>query len=257
MLGVYIYASLPGTYARFFPRIFFKINPLNSASIVQDYYITVQKLLLTQQHLCLFTSLVELSLYILGITISMREEIRYITVSGAVPNGGFPAGIIFAGVLGSPSACDTAFDGPPPACVTAFDGPPPAYSPPSRPSYPNPPRVQTVGGSMLLGDLTQIHWLDRGDRPCDAPHGYFPHQFDFTKYEVPSVMRVRDLIEHLGAPPGDGFGITQMEEMGNDTWAEGVTIIRGSEMADRTLAEFGWTQQRSRAAPIWLCMKRP
>ena len=195
----------------------------------------------------------------------MPEETRYITVSGAVPNGGFPPGIIFAGLVGPPPCCDMTHNGPPfaglvgppPACDMAYDGPPPAYSPPSRPTYTNPPREQTVGGSMLLGDLTQIHWLDDGDRPCDAPHGYFPYQFDFTKIEVPSVMRVRDLLEHLEAPPGNGFGITQMEEIGNDTWVESVTIVRGSERADRTLAELGWTQQRSQAAPIWLCVKRP
>ena len=245
---IYISASLsPGHILFFlFPRTFFKIKALDSASIAEGCYIIVQTLLPAQQYLCLFTSLVELSLYILGITISMAEETRYITVSGAAPNGGFPAGIIFAGLVG-----------PPPAQDMACQGPPPPYTPPPQPVHPNPPLRQTAGGSMLLGDLTDIHWLDDGDRPCDAPNGYFPYQFDFTKYQVPSVMRVRDLIEHLEAPRGNGFGITQMEEIGNDTWVESVTIIRGSEMADRTLAELGWTQQRSQAAPIWLCMKRP
>ena len=175
----------------------------------------------------------------------MPEEIRYLTVSGAVPNGGFPAGIMFAAVVGSPPAPDT-----------AYCGPPPAYSPPPQPFRPTEHRQQYVEGNMLLGDLTHIHWLKNGDRPCDAPNGYFPHKFDFLMWKVASVMRVRDLLEHLGAPPGDEFGITQMEEIGNDTWVVNVTITRGSEMADRTLAELGWTQQRSEAAPIWLCVKK-
>ena len=176
----------------------------------------------------------------------MPEETRYVTASGAVPNGGFPAGVLFAAVVG-----------PPPAPDMASNGPPPAYSPPSQPFYPRSPPRQNVGGSMLLGDLTHIHWLEDGDRPCDAPNGHFPYRFDFTMYDVPSVMRVRDLIEHLELPPGDNFGITQMEETGNDTWVAGVTITRASEMADRTLAELGWTQWRSEEAPIWLCMERP
>ena len=208
--------------------------------------------LFARQHLCLCSSLLKLSLYTLGTTVSMPEEIRYITASGRVPNGGFPAGTMFAAVMGSLPAPDTAHDGPPPPAYS-----PPAWGPPSQPFYPQPPPGQNFTGTMLLGDLTNIHWLDSGDRPCDAPHGHFPHQFDFTMWKVASVMRVRDLIEHLKAPPGDGFGITQMEEVGNNTWVAGVTITRGSEMADRTLAELGWTQQRSEAAPIWLCMKRP
>ena len=69
-------------------------------------------------------------------------------------------------------------------------------------------------------------------------------------------MRVRDLIEYLEAPPGDNYGITQMEERGNDTWVAVVTITRGSAMADRTLAEVGWTQWNSGGGPIWLCMKK-
>ena len=176
----------------------------------------------------------------------MPEETRYYTVSGNVPNGGFAQGVVIATVVGSPPAPDT-----------ADDGPPPAYSPQPEPFNPRPPPGQNIEGGMLLGDLTHIHWLDDGDRPCDAPNGYFPRRFDFTMYKVPSVMRVRDLIEHLEAPPGDRFGITQMVEVGNDTWAAGVTITRGSAMADRTLAELGWTQQSSEAAPIWLCMKMP
>ena len=196
----------------------------------------------------------------------MPEETRYITVSGAVPNGGFPPGVVFAAVVGSPPAPYTAYNGPPPPYNAPsqpfYPIPPPRQPlylppPPRQPFHPTPPPGQNVGGSMLLGDLTKINWLDHGERPCDAPNGYFPAEFNYLKYEVASVMRVRDLIEHLGAPVGDGIGITQMENVGNDTWVAGVTITRDDAMADRTLAELGWTQWRSEAVPIWLCAKKP
>ena len=177
----------------------------------------------------------------------MPEETRHITVSGASPNGGIPAGVMFAAIVGSP---------PPPH--TACCGPPPAYTPsPPQPFHPSQHPGKFVDRSMLLGNLTRIHWLNYGDRPCDAPNGYFPHRFDFKVWEVASVMRVRDLLEYLEAPPGDHFGITRMVETGNDTWAVDVTITRGSEMANSTLAELGWLQWRSEDPPIWLCMKRP
>lgn len=69
-------------------------------------------------------------------------------------------------------------------------------------------------------------------------------------------MRVKDLLEYLEAPPGDNFGITRMVAVGNDTWAADVTITRGSEMANKTLAELGWMQFGSEDPPIWLCMKK-
>lgn len=122
-----------------------------------------------------------------------------------------------------------------------------------------------MDGHMLHGDgwsyitpseHTMIHFLGDGTRPCDARDGYYPHQFGFTKHKVPTMMTVKELIAGLGAPAGDGFGITEMEEMGDCRFTAGATITQGSEEAKKTLRDVGWTQRRSEAAPIWIVVKR-
>ena len=60
----------------------------------------------------------------------------------------------------------------------------------------------------------------------------------------------------LGAPEEDNYGLTEMEELGDNRFAAGLTITRGSDLSKKTLAETGWTQRRSEAAPIWVCVKR-
>lgn len=122
-----------------------------------------------------------------------------------------------------------------------------------------------MDGHMMHGDgwsyitpseHTTIHFVGDGTRPCDAPNGYHPHRFAFTKHKVPTTMTVKDLIKRLGAPAGDQNGITEMEELGNNRFTAGITITQGSEDAKKTLAETGWTQRRSEAAPIWFVVKR-
>ena len=65
------------------------------------------------------------------------------------------------------------------------------------------------------------------------------------------MMTMKDLIKGLGQ-----HGITEMEELGNNRFTAGLTITRGSERAKMTLAELGWTQKRSDAAPIWVLVKK-
>lgn len=101
-----------------------------------------------------------------------------------------------------------------------------------------------------------IHFVGDGARPCDAPNGYYPHEFNFSKHKAPTMMTVKDLIKGLGAPEGDEYGITEMEEQGNNRFTAGVTITQGSDDAKKTLAEQGWTQRRGEAAPIWILVKR-
>lgn len=101
-----------------------------------------------------------------------------------------------------------------------------------------------------------IRFVGDGTRPCDAPNGYYPHQFAFTAHKVPSMMTVKDLIKGLGAPAGDQNGITEMVELGDNRFASGVTIMQGSDDAKKTLAEVGWTQRNSEAAAIWFVVKR-
>lgn len=101
-----------------------------------------------------------------------------------------------------------------------------------------------------------IHFLGEGTRPCDAPDGYYPYQFKFTRHKVPTLMTVEELIKGLGAPAGDRNGISEMEELGDARFTVGLTITQGSEDARKTVAELGWTQRRSEAAPIWILVKR-
>lgn len=70
------------------------------------------------------------------------------------------------------------------------------------------------------------------------------------------MMTVKDLIKGLGAPAGDQNGVTEMEELGDNRFTVGLTITQGSDNAKKTLAEVGWSQRRSEAAPIWLVVKR-
>ena len=122
-----------------------------------------------------------------------------------------------------------------------------------------------MDGHMMHGDgwsyitpteNTTIHFVGDGTRPCDAPNGYHPQQFGFTKHKVPTTMTVKDLIKQLGAPAGDQNGITEMEELGDNWFAAGITITQGSEDAKKSLAAMGWTQRRSEAAPVWIVVKR-
>ena len=70
------------------------------------------------------------------------------------------------------------------------------------------------------------------------------------------MMTVKDLIKGLGAPAGDQNGVTEMEELGDSRFTAGLTITQGSDDAKKTLAEVGWSQRKSEAAPIWLVVKR-
>lgn len=63
-------------------------------------------------------------------------------------------------------------------------------------------------------------------------------------------------MERLGCPAGDQYGVTEMEEQGNNVFRAGLTITQGSEFAARTLAEVGWTEMRGLTKPIWIVVKR-
>lgn len=152
--------------------------------------------------------------------------------------------------------------GPPVAVPTAAPATPAA---PASKGSPYEPPGQYIDGTMLRGDgwsyitpseHTTIYFVGDGTRPCDAPNGYYPRQFGFSKHKVPSMMTVKDLIKGLGAPAGDQNGVTEMEELGDNRFTVGLTITQGSDNAKKTLAEVGWSQRRSEDAPIWLVVKR-
>ena len=68
-------------------------------------------------------------------------------------------------------------------------------------------------------------------------------------------MTVRDLMKGLGTPEREDAGITEMEELGDNRFSAGMTITQGSEWAEMSLRELGWSQRKSEAAPIWLLVK--
>ncbi|CAD6564718.1 MAG: hypothetical protein ASARMPREDX12_002394 [Alectoria sarmentosa] len=226
----------------------------------------------------------------------MPEETRYFTLNGNVPNGGVPPGRMFASVAGLPFGPNPGHQPFSPGPFGGGYGPPPPYhgpqenrngggyppyhptlhpgTPPPAPRAPSAPASygsgyeppgQYIDGHMLHGDgwsyitpseHTTMHFVGDGTRPCDAPNGYYPRHFNFSKHKVPTMMTVKDLIKRLGAPAGEHNGITEMEELGDDRFTAGVTITQGSEDAKKTLAEMGWTQMKSEAGPIWIVVKR-
>ncbi|KAK8236931.1 hypothetical protein HDK77DRAFT_449299 [Phyllosticta capitalensis] len=52
----------------------------------------------------------------------------------------------------------------------------------------------------------------------------------------------------------DRWAITEVAEMGGNRWQKGTTVVFGSDMAKRTLAEMGWSDQRGDgiSPPVWL-----
>ncbi|KAL9029967.1 MAG: hypothetical protein Q9196_001853 [Gyalolechia fulgens] len=82
------------------------------------------------------------------------------------------------------------------------------------------------------------------------------------KYEprlFPTDLSLRMLIKQLGAPDEEEerYGVVEMHELGDGRWAPGQTILLGSEHANKTLREIGWTETRGFAAkPVWLKIHR-
>ena len=68
-------------------------------------------------------------------------------------------------------------------------------------------------------------------------------------------MRVKELIEQLGGV-SDGDGVTEIYELGNGRWAEGMTYKKNGELKDKMLKEVGWTERRADGNPVFLCCKQ-
>ena len=289
----YIYMSSPSISALFLqhilqdqsqhfticqPRVVHSCS--NSASCTSD--------------LVLVSSLVEICLSILITTISMAEEIRYVTLNGQPPNGGVPPGRMFASIVVQAPAINPGHYGPPPpypaqyqpAIPTVHPQPPyPAQYQPAIPTvYPQPPhpvapaapvaraspvqewdppgsyvdgcKMQGNGFTMIISrEITRFLFLWDGIRPCDYHRGFYPGYFNRMELKAESSMTVGEFIDGLGMPHGDQYAIQELEELGDQRWTSGLTITRGSDHARKTLAEVGWSARRSRDRPIWLMRK--
>ncbi|KAM0805481.1 hypothetical protein BDR22DRAFT_884472 [Usnea florida] len=153
----------------------------------------------------------------------------------------------------------------PPAPYTATPPPPPPVLVP-RPHTEWEAPGAYLNGHMLIvdgvaiihpSDHTTISFLTGGERPCDAPDGYYPWYFAHKEYGVPPTMTLQEfMVVKLGVPRQGRCGITEMVELGDNRWTAGVTILQGTEEAKKTLEEIGWTKRRSDIAPIWVVVKR-
>ena len=106
------------------------------------------------------------------------------------------------------------------------------------------------------GEYTTFDFVINGERPCDAPYGYYPYHFKHPKYMALSTTTLQAFMVGLGVPEEGQYGITEMDELGDNRFTAGVTITQGTDEARKTLAEIGWTKRRSDIAPIWIVVKR-
>lgn len=94
-------------------------------------------------------------------------------------------------------------------------------------------------------------WVKPPTRPCDKPN----QLFEMSRYKVPTSLKVEDLIEQFGGS-GDKDGITEIYELGNGRWAEGMTYKKDGRFKDKVLKEIGWTKRRGEGNPVFLCCKK-
>lgn len=152
----------------------------------------------------------------------------------------------------------------PPAPHTATPRPPPpvlgqrpdaGYEAPG--AYLDGQMMVVNGRAVLFPDeYTSFIFLIDGERPCDEPYGYYPYHFNKKWFSAPSTTTLQQFMVCLGVPQEGQFGITEMDELGDNRWTAGVTITQGTDDARKTLAEIGWTKRRSDIAPIWIVVKR-
>ena len=149
------------------------------------------------------------------------------------------------------------------ALPPAISIPPTSPQPESRRPVREPPG-QYVDGQLMKGsDWTYIThaenatfiFLHNGDRPFDAPNGYYPIRFPFSKHKAPCNLTVREFINRLGCPEGPQLGVTEMICGDDNRFFEGDTFTQGDVTSNRTLAEVGWTAARNDNTPVWLAIK--
>lgn len=221
---------------------------------------------------------VEICLSFLVTITSMAEEIRYVTRNGQPPNGGVPPGRLLASFtfgLPAPNPGNHALPPPyvapnPPFIPTVHPEPPQPVAPAAPVTWTSPvrdwnPPGQYVDGCIMQGngwtmimprEITRFYFLWDGTRPCDSHRGYYSKPFNVVEHRAISAMTVWDLMDGLGMPFQDHYGIQEMENLGENRYASGLTVTRGSQHASKTLAEVGWSARRSEHRPIWLLVKK-
>lgn len=203
----------------------------------------------------------------------------YITGSGQPPNGGVPPGSIF---FGQPQTNDRPAPPPynilvvPPPAVTVVNlsaapppyhapaaGPAPAAPPPPEPSKRYaPPGITQDGAEFVQNGIaylfpdshTVIHFLFDGTRPFDGPPGCEP---EFAALKIPTTMTVAGLMNQLGVPGNgnDRYGVTECVEVGNGSWAKGITYVWSEEKSKKTLKAIGWDDSRgTKNKPVWIAI---
>ena len=139
---------------------------------------------------------------------------------------------------------------PQPPPVAGNPPPPPPqnpYEPPGQHAAQNDPGYTILGHPAMC----TIHFINDGCRPCDSYPQPFRHVFNFSVHRAQCSLTIKELLGLLGCPEGRGKGVTILVELGDDLWAEGVSVMYG-EGEGRRLSEVGWVEGRT----IWICVKR-
>ncbi|KAH0543306.1 hypothetical protein FGG08_002369 [Glutinoglossum americanum] len=139
----------------------------------------------------------------------------------------------------------------------------PATLPVPPAAAPTPASDDVPPGSRFNGGLppetlylypikhTTIH-VFRGDfDPLAEPLS----EFSCWALKVPITLTVSELIYQLGARTGgdDKCGVTEFFEIGDGSWAEGVSIFQIHDQKSQTLVDIGWNETRGTTQePVWL-----
>ncbi|KAH0545400.1 hypothetical protein FGG08_000541 [Glutinoglossum americanum] len=98
---------------------------------------------------------------------------------------------------------------------------------------------------------TTIHVVKGNFDPLTNPGT----EFNFWVFKVATILTIGDLILQLGGRAGgnDKCGITELLEVGDGSWAKGITIFQKDDQKKQTMAAVGWDETRGAAkGPVWL-----
>lgn len=167
------------------------------------------------------------------------------------PDHGFPLGVVpvLAGFQPVPPPPPAAAPAPAPAAPA----PPPSPFSTVPDSHVDPSAAGLGPGMSYLfpAKHTSLHVVAGSFKPYESPNT----PFQFSILRAPCSMTVAELIERLGVKgPDNKVGVTECIELGDGSWAKGVSIVKKDDAAKKTLAQIGWDETRGLGPnrPVWL-----
>ncbi|KAI9841670.1 MAG: hypothetical protein M1837_000464 [Sclerophora amabilis] len=111
-------------------------------------------------------------------------------------------------------------------------------------------------GYIFPSKHTTLYVIEGGFKPYENPGA----EFDFIIYRAPCGLKVRELLERLGATEGDDTenGVTECLEIGDGLWDKGISSFKSEDSSQQTLEHFGWNEERGKGGnpPVWLTVSR-